>query len=596
MSPLSARCAAAFLCVLLAATVARAQQPISLDDLDPSGDGWPSEALTEDVTAVLSQLGDWLCAETENGSPAPPPAAMTAPGAFRGSAPSLDRPEVFHAGPTFSIRRHRDPPEDKQSDNLASLLEPLRQRFAGGRPDALKSKTVETLLGPGNEAQTSHLVEISGPAQEGGLLEIHSTWRIEWLLPDSAAPRLRSIRITNFEEAHTTRDRPLFTDASAEVLTDVPAWEAQLRFGTDYWQSRIENYFQIHLFGQRGLALGDVDGDGLDDLYVCQPGGLPNRLLLHQPDHGVLDLSRAAGVDFLDNTNAALFVDLDNDGDQDLVVALSGGLLFLEQSAPLRFTRRALIGNLADGQSLCAADYDLDGDLDIYLCSYYADSAAAGDLALPVPYFDANNGGPNILLRNDGDFVFRDATAESGLDENNRRWSWAAMWADCNGDGLEDLYVANDFGRNNLYLARREKSGAIRFRDAAADAGLRAGAFGMSVSAADFDRDGKLDFYVGNMFSSAGSRITHQPQFQPGAGEDLLRKFRHLAKGNTLFRNLGNQAAGDGPHFAETGESAGVTMGRWSWSAPFTDFNNDGWEDLVVANGYVTGGKQEEDL
>ncbi len=596
MSSPFARFAAISFCVLLAAAVARAQQTISLDDLDPSGDGWPSEALTEEAGAVLSRLGEWLCLEGENGRPPPAPADLTAPGAFHGSAPSLDHPEIVPAGSTFSIRRHRDPPEDKQSDSLSGLLDPLRQRFAGGRPESLQSKTVEIMLGSGSAAHTSHLVEISGPAEEGGLLEIHSTWRIEWLLPEGSAPRLRSIRITDFEEAHTSRDRPLFTDASKDVLAGLPAWDAQLQFGTDYWQSRIENYFQIHLFGQRGLALGDIDGDGLDDVYICQPGGLPNRLFLHRPDQGVSDISRAAGVDFLDNSNAALFVDLDNDGDQDLVVALSAGLLFLEQSAPLRFTRRALIANLADGQSLCAADYDLDGDLDLYLCSYYADSGAAGDLALPVPYFDANNGGPNILLRNDGDFVFRDVTSESGLDENNRRWSWAAMWADCNGDGLEDLYVANDFGRNNLYLARREQNGAVRFRDAAADAGLRDGAFGMSVSAADFDRDGKLDFYVGNMFSSAGSRITRQPRFQPGADEDLLRKFRHLAKGNSLFHNSGPKAPGDAPLFAETGESAGVAVGRWSWSAPFADFNNDGWEDLVVANGYVTGGKPEDDL
>jgi hypothetical protein len=586
---------AALFCVLGLAAVSRfatAQETITLDELDPQRDGWESEAFSDRAGAVLSQMGAWL----RSSDPETAPEAFSASVSILGSAPRFDSAEIVTAGSQFTVRRFPDSREEVSETTFARLLDPIRERFAGRNPILFQFKTVESSLHSESDGGTAHLVEISGPAREGGMLETHSTWSIKWTALETDTPRLRSLRITDFEETFTPRGEPLFADATQDTLGDLPAWEGQLRFSSDHWQSRIENYFQIHLFGQRGLALGDVNGDGLDDLYVCQPGGLPNRLFLHRPDHGVQDISRSAGVDFLDNSNAALFADLDNDDDQDLVVTLSGGILFLEQSAPLRFVRRSLVENLADGQSVCAADYDRDGDLDLYVCSYYADSRAAGELALPVPYFDANNGGPNILFRNEGAFVFADATAEAGLDENNRRWSWAAMWADANGDGLDDLYVANDFGRNNLYVARAAPDGSIRFRDVADEAGLREGAFGMSVSAADFDRDGALDFYVGNMFSSAGSRITRQPGFHPEADADLRRRFQNLARGNTLFRGLSAAGSSDTPRFAEVGAASGVAVGRWSWSSPFTDFNNDGWEDLVVANGYVTGPSTADDL
>jgi hypothetical protein len=95
-----------------------------------------------------------------------------------------------------------------------------------------------------------------------------------------------------------------------------------------------------------------------------------------------------------------------------------------------------------------------------------------------------------------------------------------------------------------------------------------------------------MDLYISNMFSAAGSRVTARSQFKPSLSPDLRRKFQHFARGNTLLRNLGNPG---NPTFQDTSVAAGVTIGRWAWSSLFADLNNDGWEDLVVANGYLTG-------
>ena len=179
-----------------------------------------------------------------------------------------------------------------------------------------------------------------------------------------------------------------------------------------------------------------------------------------------------------------------------------------------------------------------------------------------------------FLLRNEGGLRFSDVTESSGMDEANRRFSLAASWCDFDDDGDPDLYVANDFGKNNFY--RNEGGG--RFREVAGELGIVDTGNGMSVSWADVDRDGRFDLYVGNMWSSAGNRIAWQPAF----ADDALRgTYLRMARGNSLFRN-----SGDG--FVDASSGSGAMMGRWAWASLFGDLNNDGWEDLVVANGFLT--------
>jgi hypothetical protein len=120
------------------------------------------------------------------------------------------------------------------------------------------------------------------------------------------------------------------------------------------------------------------------------------------------------------------------------------------------------------------------------------------------------------------------------------------------------------------------------FKNVAAAAGVEDHASGMSVSWGDFDRDGWMDLYVSNMFSAAGNRVTYQRRFAAGLEDEMVANVQRMARGNTLFRNQG-----DGT-FSDESVAQDVTQGRWAWGSQFVDVNNDGRQDLVVANGYVT--------
>ena len=142
---------------------------------------------------------------------------------------------------------------------------------------------------------------------------------------------------------------------------------------------------------------------------------------------------------------------------------------------------------------------------------------------------------------------------------------------------------ANDFGRNNLY---RYDGG--RFVDVAAELGVEDMAAGMSAVWADFNRDGRRDLYVGNMFSAAGNRVTYQRQFLAARSSTSAGGIQRMARGNTLFI-----ARPDG-RYDDVSELAAVTMGRWSWSSKAVDINNDGAQDIVVANGYLTNERTDD--
>ena len=280
-------------------------------------------------------------------------------------------------------------------------------------------------------------------------------------------------------------------------------------------------------------------------------------------------------------------MDLDNDRDQDLILAASRYIVILSNDGNASFTRQLIHTTPSVSRSLSAADYDQDGDVDIYVCGYFArdvDENGTG-LGRPMPYHDANNGSDNTLLSNEGAWRFTDVTKDVGLNSNNQRFSYAASWADYDQDGDLDLYVANDFGRNNLY---RNDDGL--FRDVASVAGVEDISAGMSVNWNDYNRDGWLDLYIGNMFSSAGNRVTYQRRFGTSDQPAIKALYQRHARGNTLFRNTG-----DG-QFTDDSLAAGVNMGRWAWGCNSVDLNNDGWVDMVVANGMITNQDDDGDL
>lgn len=464
------------------------------------------------------------------------------------------------------------------ADAFVGLLQALTAPFATASDRHVKFKIYGVEVNE-NYIATNVVYQASGKLEHGSIQQ-NAEWLCHWRAGASgASPALEKIRLEAFEEV--TAKAPtgvLFADCTQAVFQNEPSFTKQILPGIDYWRRGIQSQHGVYAYGHHGIAIGDVNGDGLDDVYACQPAGLPNRLYLQNADGTVKDVSQESGTDWLDRSRGVLLIDIDNDDDQDLAMVVNNMIVFMANDGSGHFTEQAIARATGDAGALVAADYDLDGDLDLFVVSYGQRFLSDGESDGPVPYHDANNGGPNMLLRNEGNWTFTDVTLESGLDTNNRRWSFAASWEDYDSDGDFDLYVSNDFGRNNLY---RNDSGT--FVDVAATASVEDIAAGMSASWGDYDQDGRMDLYVGNMFSSAGLRISNQARFHAKATDQMRAEFRRHARGNSLFRN-----EGDGT-FRDVSEEAGVTLGRWAWGSNFVDINNDGLEDLVVANGFVTG-------
>jgi Flp pilus assembly protein TadD/peroxiredoxin len=423
--------------------------------------------------------------------------------------------------------------------------------------------------------------DLVGTRKDQGREQRVGHWLTRWSRDETRG--WRALRWLATEETLARAGAPIFIDVTAQALGQTASYKNQMLRGVDHWRTVLDGASGIDVYGNAGLAVGDFDNDGLDDLYVCQPAGLPNRLYRNRGDGTFEDVTEASGVGVLDDTACALFADFENKGVQDLLVVGGGGpLLFLNQGNgkfslkpdAFKFARPPL-GTFTHA---AIADYDRDGRLDIYFClySYYV---GLDQYHYPVPYFDARNGPPNFLLHNDGNATFTDRTEAAGLNVENDRYSFACAWGDLNAGGSPDLYVANDFGRSNLY--RNDGNGT--FTAMSSPAGVEDAGAGMSATWFDFDNDGNQDIYVANMWSAAGQRVSQQKIFHEGDPEDVRALYRRHARGNSLYRNQGNGT------FQSLSEPAGVEMGRWAWSSDAWDFDHDGYPDLYIANGYISG-------
>ncbi len=410
-------------------------------------------------------------------------------------------------------------------------------------------------------------------------------WELQWEMHPSGEIRLRQWRALDEERARVSV--PVFEDITSHAFSGNISYAGQLVPGIDHWRTVLDGASGIDIYGHNGVSVADIDGDGLDDLYICQPAGLPNRLFRNRGDGTFEDITDSTGVGVLENTACALFADIDNNGRQDLIVVrASGPLLFRNQGAgkfrlqPNAFQFTTPPQGTFTGAAI--ADYDRDGWLDIYFC-LYAYYQGTDQYRYPMPYYDADNGPPNFLMRNNRDGTFRDVTQQSGLDKNNTRFSFCCSWGDDRDHLGPDLYVVNDFGRKNLY----RNNGDGTFTDDAREAGVEDVGAGMSVSWLDFDNDGREDLYVADMWTAAGIRISTQDNFHRNDDENIRALYRKHAMGNCLFQNAGRG-------FVDVGAKSGTTMGRWSWSSDAWDFNHDGFPDLYVANGMVSGSIRDD--
>jgi hypothetical protein len=567
--------------------------------VDPAADGWPTEAFHEEVKPKLKAV---LGAVAVKGSvDAEAMAGILAEGFRATPLRPASVEEIYRDGRHVVVRGGKT--DSGRALGFAEAVAGWQSGFAKGSQLTvhLKIHGVE-LAGASGETGVADVYVDTDGAGDGGWLSQTASWRTHWVRTSAEGPwKLSGIALTGFEEtlAAGSGGRRQFADVTQAVLGGTAAWGTQILRDVNYWRPRVESGLGMDALGHCGLALGDANGDGLDDLFAADMGGLPKRLYLHQPDGTVREVAAAAGVDLLDRVRSALFLDLDNDGDQDLVMAREFQVLVFEnggnQSGGIpQFRVAARLPVAPNAHSLCAADFDEDGDLDLYVCCYGASFESFGEESSPVPWYDANNGAANSLFRNEArpgapQWKFTDVTSEVGLDENNRRFSFAGAWVDHDQDGDLDLYVVNDFGRNNLYRQEKGADGVRRFRDVAAAAGAEDPSAGMGVAWGDPNRDGHPDVHVSNMFSGAGNRIAFQPKFGPGSSAEAKGLLQRFARGNTLL-----ESQGDGT-FRDVSVASGITLGRWAWGSVFADINNDGWEDILVANGLLTG-VLEDDL
>jgi Flp pilus assembly protein TadD len=516
---------------------------------------------------------------------------------FRGASVVPARETSLREDSAFNIRRsHWD---EKQEAGLSApeFVATLRRFLAPHSPLNLADLACLAISSSPDDhptmARTRLRLELGGILPGGARRgwQAIGEWEVEWAQSTTGwkIAAWRPLEMTTAEGPEV-----VFTDVTTAAFGKDPSYESHLVRDTNYWRGVLDKASDVDIFGNSGVSVGDVYGDGRDAIYMCQPKGLPNRLY-RQREPGIFeDISREAGVDVLDNTAMALFADILNRGHQDLIlITESSPLLFLNDGhGHFTLKRNAFPPGTTQATLTAAAmaDYDRDGYLDLYVCAY---GYVVGEgSTIPCPYYDAQNGPPNRLYHNQEDGTFIDVTTSSGLDRGNNRYSFACAWNDIDDDGWPDLVVVNDFGRNNLY--RNLRNGKFEeVTDAIAGYGS-----GMSASFADYNGDGAADLYVSNMWVPAGERITADPEFQQRFRDASSDRVREFAMGNALYVNSrsgsgpiggqGNLAPPMTAPFRRLPNAAGADRARWAWCSDALDLENDGAQDLYVVNGYLS--------
>lgn len=416
------------------------------------------------------------------------------------------------------------------------------------------------------------------------------------------------------------RSRAVAPSASARVgFTSLPPSQTGVLF-TNLLDHERGLTNQIYQNGS-GVALGDVDGDGLCDIYLGNVDG-PNVLYRNLGNWRFEDITARAGVACPKiDTAGVLFMDVDGDRDLDLLVngIGSGTLVFLNDGRGQFTDATGTAGTAAKtgSTSFAAADVDGDGDLDLYVTNYRTvtlrdepftrftvkvvngkhfvsavngrstdEPDLVGRFAVDQRGSIVEHGEADVLYRNDGGGRFTAMSFTNGmfLDETGQRsemlyeFGLSVLMRDFNGDGWPDIYVCNDFDEPDRFWINQ---GNGVFRAAPLLALRQTSLFSMGVDVADIDRDGHDDFFVVDMLSREHARRSVQlgdrrpVNSMPG---DFLNRPQYMR--NTLFWNRG-----DGT-YAEIAAFAGLEASEWSWTPAFLDVDLDGYEDVLVTNGH----------
>ncbi|MBS1950957.1 MAG: hypothetical protein OJF59_000031 [Cytophagales bacterium] len=371
----------------------------------------------------------------------------------------------------------------------------------------------------------------------------------------------------------------------------LPAAHTGLTFENRLKPTPTFNMFKyMYFYNGAGVGAGDFDNDGLIDLYFSANQS-PNKLYRNKGKFQFEDITNLSGIDSGKGwTTGVSVVDINHDGWLDIYVCRVSGVESLgganqlwvnqglQNGTPHFVDEAEKYGLNFSGNSTQAAffDYDLDGDLDMFLLNHAIDQNGtfAPRFRFAGTYHEKSG---DRLYRNDGN-TFTDVTHKSGINSSAISFGLGLVVTDINMDGWPDLYVGNDFHEND-YLYINQKNGT--FKDETSTQLMHTSMYTMGVDAGDFNNDGLIDLVSMDMLPSDPYMIRRS------LGEDdydiYYQKIRsgydYQYTRNNLQLNRGNGM------FSEIGTFAGIHSTDWSWSALWLDFDNDGWKDLFVSNG-----------
>lgn len=310
-------------------------------------------------------------------------------------------------------------------------------------------------------------------------------------------------------------------------------------------------------------TVADYDNDGFDDVFVTDSKeGSKNHLYHNNHNFTFTDVAEEAGVaggnDEVNATSDSLWFDYNNDGKPDLYVVRFGHNTLYENLGGGKFkdvTKQAGLYRYSNAIKALAFDYDRDGQLDLFVGSYFSPINIFNPdnpRFFPESFETANNGGGVTVFHNKGNGTFEDVTKKAGFALSG--WTLDMGNGDADNDGFDDLYIACDFGTDRFF----HNNGDGTFTDLTEKAIGIDTKKGMNVDWGDYDNDGLLDIYVTN--------ITDE----------------YMREGNFLWHNNGDLT------FTDVSRDTGTAETGWGWGAKFFDYDNDGWLDIYVMNGWVS--------
>jgi len=365
--------------------------------------------------------------------------------------------------------------------------------------------------------------------------------------------------------------------------------QTNIKFKNILQETKDFNVLQYgYLYNGGGVSVGDVNNDGLEDLYFTG-NMVASRLYINQGDFKFKEVAELAGVDApgLWNTGTTM-VDINSDGFLDIFVCRSAAenpnyrrnLLFIN-NGDLTFTESAALYGITDTGYTTQAlffDYDKDNDLDLYVLNHSVQEYAGFDRLTGKLKEKVNpNYGDKLYENVEG--IFLDRTNRAGIKNNVLGFGLGIAMGDFNHDQWPDLYISNDYNEQDyLYINNQDGTFSEQLENFMTHTSM----FSMGSDAADINNDGFLDLFTLDMLPEGDERQ------KMVLGPDNYEKFQQLNQSGFYYQSMRNmlQLNQGGKFFTEIGQLAGVSNTDWSWAPLFADFDNDGFKDLFITNGY----------